>query len=309
MDSKLLCGVCNEKPPPPTSTFDHRLVNIQQEVLPSVVLVCVWDPVQKAVISSGSGFILDKKLGLIVTAGHVIFSLEEGEMFGKPYFGHGEARALVGVIAEKGGSQAAFRYFADLVSYDARNVDACILQISSRLTGDVEVVDGFQKCDQLENHTPILNMIDEGLTSLKMTKHFALEENVRVAGYNQGGEGILEIGRQLSGSADISHGYICRHFKTGMFDDSLSSSSCSSHRDTFSPREEIVVTCSTIKGQSGGPFVNSEGKVVGILSRSDHVEGNRCYLVPATEIKPLVVNARAVCTKPGKGRLTSIQTL
>ena len=296
VNSKLLCGICNEKQPPP-ATIDSRLVNIQ-EVLPSVVLVCVWDLEQKNVIGVGSGFILDKKLGLIVTAGHVLFSnKDDSPNFGRPYFGHTNARALIGVISGDK-SQASFRYYADLVALDPRNVDACILQIRSRLTNDVSVVDGFEGNEQLSNFVPISDVIAEELKSLKMTKHFALEENVRIAGYNQGGEGILKLGQHVSGSADIANGYVCRIFKTGVArDDSFSSDSSSGLTDTFKPREEIVVNCSTIPGQSGGPFVNSEGKVIGILSRADE---DRCYLVPATEIKPLVVKARAICAAKGR---------
>jgi S1-C subfamily serine protease len=75
VDSTLLCGVCPERKQAPHlvgGEKTNRVMNIK-EVLPSVVLVCVWDHESKQIISSGSGFIYDKKLGLIITAGHVMF--------------------------------------------------------------------------------------------------------------------------------------------------------------------------------------------------------------------------------------------
>ena len=50
------------------------------------------------------------------------------------------------------------------------------------------------------------------------------------------------------------------------------------------PRFEIVVNTSlTIAGQSGSPCVNQAGQVIGILSRADPADKQRCYLVPTRE--------------------------
>ena len=146
------------------------------------------------------------------------------------------------------------------------------------------------------------------MSQLKMTSTFELEESVRILGFNQGGEGVLEQGRHVNRSADFAKGYICKRFTNMGSDDSStsskgSSSSSFSRKDTppaaclmstnstFIPREEIVVMCPTISGHSGGPCVNDEGRVVGILSRADPVDRQRCYLVPTTEIKGLVNKA------------------
>lgn len=75
VDSTLLCGLCTDRKQAPNligGDKPNRVMNIK-EVLPSVVLVCVWDHDSRKIISCGSGFIYDKKLGLVVTAGHVMF--------------------------------------------------------------------------------------------------------------------------------------------------------------------------------------------------------------------------------------------
>lgn len=229
--------------------------------------------------------------------------------FGKPYFGHHNAQALIGVIPEEGESHAVFRYYADLVAADARNVDACVLQIRSRLSKDISTMEGLATSQSKARVIPVSELMGEELKSLKMTKHFALEESVRVTGFNQGGEGILHRGKHVCMSADFISGYICRHFKLPLQDHSFSSDSSSSQARTFAPKEEIVVICPTISGHSGGPCVNSDKKVIGILSRADPADPTRCFLVPATEIKPLLVQAKNLCALPQKSRLHSIQTI
>jgi hypothetical protein len=150
-------------------------------------------------------------------------------------------------------------------------------------------------------------MKNEKLTQLKMTRSFELEESVRILGFNQGGEGVLEQGKHVNRSADFAKGYICKRFTNLGSDDSSTSSKESSSSaflkdpplpptmtlaSSFVPREEIVVMCPTISGHSGGPCVNDEGRVVGILSRADPVDRQRCYLVPTTELKDLLSTAK-----------------
>jgi len=66
--------------------------------------------------------------------------------------------------------------------------------------------------------------------------------------------------------------------------------------DNFRPREEIVVMCPTISGHSGGPCVNYQGEVIGLLSRVDSAEMHRCYVVPASEWKHLLKKANSYST-------------
>jgi hypothetical protein len=125
----------------------------------------------------------------------------------------------------------------------------------------------------------------EQLQSLKMTEKCELEEQVRIVGYNQGGEGLLGPGESLNRYVDFAKGYVCMKFGRGDVP-------AGKRRDRFKPREEFVVLCPTIGGHSGGPCVNQQGEVIGILSRADPAERQRCYLVPAKELKVLVNKAK-----------------
>jgi hypothetical protein len=112
-----------------------------------------------------------------------------------------------------------------------------------------------------------------------------LDEPVRILGFNQGGEGLLEPGERLNRYVDFARGYVCKKFAT-----SQDGGGYLRHR--FKPREEVVVICPTIGGHSGGPCVNQQGEVIGILSRADPAERQRCYLVPAYEFTDLVRQAK-----------------
>ena len=315
VSSNLICGLSLDRKAPPAidlhSLHRGKIVSIQ-ELLPSIVLVGVWDPDKKSVVNIGSGFIVDKKIGLVVTAGHVLFQMNAPDKphFAKPFHGNSMGRAVIGVIpnADDDGKHAVFRYFADIAAHDVLNADVCVLRITSRLETDVDDKVGIAAIDQPEQSISTLQMQGQGLRSLKMTTKFQLEEAVRITGYNQGGEGIFEQGRHISRSVDVVGGSICRHFKASIQDDSSATSDSSTSQLAFVPKDEIVVMCSTISGHSGGPCVNSEGKVVGILSRSDPTERERSYLVPASEIKPLVVRAKHLCmgTEPIRERVQTV---
>jgi hypothetical protein len=290
VDSNLIGGT--SKPALPKSEagshsnlFPKKSV---RELLPSIVVIGLWDSKAKTIRNVGSGFVVDKKHGLVITAGHILFDMEEGGHFGTPYFGLKEARAVIGVIPEGGKSDTAvFRYFAEIVADDIHNVDACVLKITTRMENDVD--NDALVGEQTE--TVVKDIQKEHLTALKMIKHFELEETVRILGFNQGGEGLLEQGKHVNRSADFAKGYICKQFKLSD-DHSSCSMDSSSSGSGFSPREEIVVICPSIVGHSGGPCVNDEGKVVGILSRADPVDRQRCYLVPSSELKALLKKAK-----------------
>jgi hypothetical protein len=296
VDSNLICG--NRKlAAPKTDVASHHPGDIPKksvkDLLPSVVVVGLWDSQTNAIRNVGSGFIVDKKHGLVVTAGHILFSMNGGTDFGSPYLNLNNAKVVIGVIPSGEGdinsSQAVFRYFAEIVAEDIHNVDACVLKITTRMEQDVD-------SDALVGEQPEIfiddNILNENLPALKLTRRYEIEETVRILGFNQGGEGLLEKGKHVNRTADFAKGYICKQFKMLSDDHSNSDDDSSSSESGFSPREEIVIMCPTISGHSGGPCVNDEGKVIGILSRADQVDRQRCYLAPTNELKSLVNKAK-----------------
>ena len=259
------------------------------KTLPSVVLIAVWDPQKKIVTTLGSGFIVDSELGLVVTAGHVCFVFDDTkESFGKAYNG----RAIIGVIPDNG-SSAVFRYIADVVAHDVNNVDACVLRISARMEKDVDCEQNpFVAFDQPKRALNVSSMLEEQLQSLGRTEDSMLEEDVRLVGFSQNGEGVLKEGCHISQAVDVVRGYICKYFKF--------TCRLSANGSRFLARHEIIVKCDTSPGQSGGPCINNEGNVIGILSREDREERGRSYLVPVAEILPLVRKAKDLCKqRPG----------
>lgn len=296
-DPGLICGTTAEKQPAihvePTRNRSAKPVN---EILSSVVIVGLWDKDSQKLINVGSGFVVNKKEGLIVTAGHVLFSLASGDKaFGLPYRGYPNANVVIGVIPVEG-EDAVFRYFGEIVAHDIQHVDACVVRITSRLEQDVDDIGkGFANQKEEMMTRDMLN--EQRLKPLKLTPKFEMEESIRVVGFNQGhivgfskgGNGHIAKNEKVNRTADFAKGYIVRRFEAPQNDDDSSDSD--SHA-SFSPREELVIMCPTISGHSGGPCVSDEGKVVGILSRADPVDRQRCYLVPSSEIRELVNAAK-----------------
>ena len=274
-----------------------------QDLLRAVVVVGLWDGKARKVVRVGSGFIVDQKRGLIVTASHTLMSIwgDKNSPYGENYYGLRQGKVVIGVIpsaqesAESSGrGRAVFRYFATIVAKDPEmdhglcRLDACVLQITTRLENDVGG-DGSGVGDQperilLHNRSA---MREEQLQALRIRDTCELEEQVRIVGYNQGGEGLLGPGESLNLDVDFARGYVCKLFTGGD-----PSGVNQAKQDRFKPREEIVIICPTIGGHSGGPCVNQQGEVIGILSRADPAENQRCYISPTKEWKPLVRAAR-----------------
>lgn len=215
--------------------------------------------------------------------------------FGEDYYGLGLGRVVIGVIpANEMNGVAVFRYFAQILTKDPNlehgscRVDACVLQIVTRLENDV-LGNGDNWGDQPE--ILLLNsqrtMKSERLPVLKLsrTSKTEREEQVRIIGYNQGGEGLIGPGESLNRVLDFAIGYYVSTYP--WVDDGRSD-----RTERFKPNEEMIVMCPTIGGHSGGPCVNLQGEVIGILSRADSAESQRCYLVPASELKSLVSSAK-----------------
>ena len=296
--------------PNPTPNPDPRpdpVVPIS-DLFRSVVVVGLWDGKTRKVVRVGSGFIANKRLGLIVTASHTLMNIkgDSGTPFGENYYGLPQGKVVIGVIdrkkgEDKSGTQAVFRYFAKIVAKDPKidegicHVDACILRITTRMEEDVGG-NGEGCGDQIEhlllNNSQALKQ--ENLKQLKVTEKCEYDEQVKIIGYNQGGEGLMGPGTILNFSVDFARGYVCKKFAVDseISDHDRHGGSLTLRQHRFRPREEIVVNCETIVGHSGGPCVNQQGEVIGILSRADPAENKRCYLVPTEEWRPLLRQAK-----------------
>jgi hypothetical protein len=275
------------------------------QLMQSVVLIALWDQTSQTMTKAGSGFIVDPSRGLIVTASHTLIrmSAEEGR-FGEYYFGLKQAKVLIGILPNtepnsKGPSAAVFRYFAQIVQDDVANMDACVLKIRTRLERDVT----DSGSGVIGNHEiPLLDKRDfrrQGLQSLNIALHSEVEEEIRLIGFNQGGEGILPPGSRLHRDIDFVPGHIIKNFKVQepIFKDFEVQEKIVKGKRNFWPRHELVAFCPTIGGHSGGPCVNKMGEVIGILSRADGGQ-QRAYLVPSTEFMSLVEKARKSVERP-----------
>ncbi|KAL7579107.1 hypothetical protein ACA910_019138 [Epithemia clementina (nom. ined.)] len=310
VDTRYVAGPVDHlkrhNPPAPASEPDPVSV---EEMLGAVVLVGLWDGKTRKVVRAGSGFIVDRKRGLIVTAAHTLMHISGDSKypFGEDYYGLQQGKVVIGVIPEnedvrsKKMGMAVFRYFAKIVAKDSSfqhgecHLDACVLRITTRMENDVNG-NGEECGDQPEilllNNEKAFRA--ENLKVLKISEKCELEEHVRIIGFNQGGEGLLGPGQCLNRFADFARGYVCKKFTSSSEIEGGRPIVASGHssRDCFKPREEIAVICRTIGGHSGGPCVNQQGEVIGILSRADPADSQRCYLSPASEWKPLIKLAK-----------------
>ncbi|KAL3924001.1 MAG: hypothetical protein SGILL_001313 [Bacillariaceae sp.] len=302
VDTRLVAGVNNSlqqrKHEEKLQTEPTVPIN---DLLRGVVVVGLWDGRTQKVVRSGTGFIADKKRGLIVTASHTLMNIwgDKNTPFGENYYGLRQGKVVIGIIPRKKGedvgTEAVFRYFAKIVTKDPSidngvcHLDACVLRITTRMENDV--FGSGEGCgtepERLLLNNPVA-MKQEKLHQLKITDRCELDEQVRIIGYNQGGEGLLGPGVRLNRYVDFARGYVCKKFAggEGNGDDEA--------RHRFKPREEFVVICPTIGGHSGGPCVNQQGEVIGILSRADPAENQRCYLVPTYEWRHLLREAKNV---------------
>lgn len=306
IDTRLVAGPLDnlkKKPDVGVSQMSHleAIVPIH-DLLRGVVVVGLWDGKSKKVIRVGSGFIVDRKRGLVVTAAHTLMNIwgERGTPFGENYYGLRHAKVVIGIIpkakGEDTGTEAVFRYNAKIVAKDANidkgvcHLDACVLKITTRMENDVGG-NGEDCGDQPEELLyDRSKMKQQKLHQLKLTDKCELDEQVRIVGYNQGGEGLLGPGVSLNRHVDFARGYVCKKFTA--VEEVPTSDDQQKNRHRFKPREEIVVICPTIGGHSGGACVNQGGEVIGILSRADPAENQRCYLVPTSEWRCLLKEAR-----------------
>jgi len=292
VNTGLICGLPQKLVLEDTAESSSSLCTSTpvSDIFPAVVVVGLYDRKQNRITKVGSGFIVDKKLGLIVTAAHTLFNLTmDRNKADKDYFDLKEkGTAVIGIIPRSkdtdtrngpARARAIFRYMAEVVEPVSRvelnRSDVCVLRIKTRLHEDVG--------DELENLFQEERVVlkPKKLKNLAVSVRIEHEEQIRVLGYNQGGEGITGAGQVLNRTIDLAKGYICRLPEDHGHED----------KDMLD-RKEIVAMCPTISGHSGGPCVNQNGEVIGILSRADPVDKQRCYIVPSSEFIPLVESAR-----------------
>ena len=282
VETALVCGI-SPTGPNDDHTTDLRALNRSASStsshLSSVVLVGLYDEHHHTVTRIGTGFIADAKRGLIITAAHVLMNMNSV---------HSGSKAVIGIIPSSGdASVAVYRYFAELLVEDASNVDACVLRITTRFEQDVTAIEECANQPEIPVANNMVALLSE-LKQLKMTSAREMGEDIRILGYSQGNEGILPRDGHVNRSPDLARGYIARIFRTDTHFDNSS--------EKFTPREEIVCSCRVVDGMSGGPAMNNDGKVLGLLSRSDKADSGRCYLVPASELKKLLRRAKDECS-------------
>ena len=259
------------------------------EIIKNVVVVGLWDAKREKILGVGSGFIADRSKGLIVTAAHTFYKMEVNEAVGPAYYGVQKAIAIVGVypqhshLESTGGglSSALFTYCAEIVSEDVINVDACILRITAKFEQPFALNTNTLK----PQHTKLVTDIkSEKLGKLSLARRGCnYGEDIRAVGFSQSGDGKFKKGEYINLQACFSKGYVKKPPSRNME---------VNKGPKFMPRSEIVVSCPICPGYSGGPCVNEAGAVMGIVSRTDPVEFERCYLVPAEEIRRLLKEAR-----------------
>jgi len=270
------------------------------DALSKVVLVGLWDGANQMIEKIGSGFIVDKKRGLVMTAAHTLINIDDSADFGKNYFGKKKGKVVIGVIPGNGDGtrKAVFRYFARIVAKDENmdgakkvcQVDACVLQITTRMERDV---DG-DRCGEEPEHPLIDGMKREKLEEFKILEgEVDANTSVKIIGFNQGGRGLWDPGVEINRHIDFAKGYVCQHWNIGPTKSTIRDIK----ENKFCPRTETCVICPTISGHSGGPCINLKGKVIGMLSRTDHNENHRCYLVPASELRTLLKIAKRYIQK------------
>jgi hypothetical protein len=256
-----------------------------EDVLPSIVLVGLWDTTLHTITYTGSGFIACKKRGLVITAGHVYYELQSSAEVGKIFHGIKDAQAVIGVLDDTK-RNAVFTYTAVVEQHDLEKVDACVLRITSKFEKPVSAHDCKLSFPQPTVYP--FQSRTEGFQQLDLQDKFELESPVRIIGYNQEGEGLVREGGSIDHNPCFAAGHVVKYCDHSHHGDLRRNDG----KLYFSPQSEIVVCCKNKHGHSGGPAINEKGEVIGIVNRSDPNEDDRCYLAPANILYQLLRKAK-----------------
>ena len=262
------------------------------KICPGVCLIGLWDG--HRIRRCGSGFIVDAKRGLVITAAHVV--IDASGLAAPPnsflrrqshYYGIPSGQILVGLPPSSKcsnpnspiGPEAVWRYVAMIDAEDVCNVDAAVLRITARLDNDVDTPEksAIHNTRALKSQEDFQN---EELHSLRLSKRCEIEQNVRLIGYGQ------TTPTSIDRSIEVMRGYVSRKFMNSEWRGRTDRG--------FSPKYHLsIVTSLTLGGQSGCPCVNDQGEVIGILSQADRADKNKCFVVPTGEFLQLVSDARS----------------
>jgi len=210
------------------------------DIFPGVVYILI---VGKGgdIKSAGSGFIIGKKEGLIMTAAHVIVDLKTA---GFPLKGSsGNTQIFIG-IPEGPSRKAAFKYTARIVQYDC-SCDAALLKISSKLVKGVGDPYSLRKaCTTLLKE----NELEKDLVELKVTDG---KRPIDI------GTPVLMLGfphwERLHGRGDT----MCLSLLKGSVE--------------RNGAEFLGLQIENGRGNSGGPVLLNNGNVIGLLSMGEDI--------------------------------------
>jgi S1-C subfamily serine protease len=271
--TKLICGEVNEL----AARSTRSALLLRQRCIAkwrsSVVIVAVCDATGP--LDVGCGFIADGKRGLILTAAHTVKLV---------------AQVASGIEIRIGmwrecDDKVDFRFVAEVSVWgSAKVVDACVLRISR--------VRRMKICRGAKHYvSQRVSQLD--LPALDFASEYFRLQNVLLIGCNQGLEGVTPSRQFLDCQYDVLPGSVSKPSKIPISEGTL--------------EELVVLGSSVIEGHSGAPCLNEIGEVLGILSRKDNFDAGRWFLVPFSNLRPLLQEARELC-QPENGVVPNLQT-